>query len=378
MSGESHDTARLPDEPDWPLLDRYLAGRASQLEQRRVERWLATSPDGRFEVEALRHALKHAELTAEVDRPADEIRARTEAMLRARSHAHSPGPTTRPATIGTWITRASHRLTWIASTFTVVAILSIGWATLRHSTGLRQQGMHIYRTGAHEEATATLRDGSRVTLAPNTVLRLTDGDAQPRVVELDNGEAYFEIAHAAGTAFSVHSGPFTTRVLGTTFMIRHAAHTGRVRVAVAEGRVAVTPDSHRHAGATLDAGSIGELTDSTVNVRTVDDLAPGTEWVNGRLVFHDAPVSRVLETLQRWYGYEFHCNDSTLIQKTITIGVSTRSSAAALAVLEDILAVQLSVVGDTVTLTPRETRTKSRGTRVRSYDVWTPTREVGR
>jgi len=110
----------------------------------------------------------------------------------------------------------------------------------------------------------------------------------------------------------------------------------------------------------------------------VENVSGETAWINGKLVFTDATVADVLSTLRRWYGYEFHVADPSMTQQIITVGVSTQSSAQAIAMMEQILNVSLHVSGDTVTLTPRRPRAGAKGARYSPYDVWTPSREVGR
>jgi transmembrane sensor len=237
-----------------------------------------------------------------------------------------------------------------------------------------------YATGPNQQAAITLGDGTRVTLAPRTSLRTINDGSGTRTVVLGGeiGEAYFEVVPSSSGPFQVRSGTFTTRVLGTTFMVRHPVGSSRIHVAVKEGKVSVSTASQRHPRVTLTAGTIGAVDDSTVQINAINELAPRTEWRRDRLVFRDMTVATVLQTLSRWYGYQFRCPDSTLALQTVTIGVNMRSSSAALATLEDVLRVHLTVVGDTVTLTPQPARQEKAGPRVRSYDVWTPTREVGR
>jgi transmembrane sensor len=223
----------------------------------------------------------------------------------------------------------------------------------------------------------TLDDGTRVTLAPQTTLRLHGFSQYQRTVSVD-GKAYFEVAHAAGAPFEVRSGSITTRALGTAFLVDHAPHGTRVRVAVEEGKVRMFSTVRTNAEVTVTAGHVGEITDSSATIHAVVDSEPGTEWLQGQLVFYNMPVAVVLQTLSRWYGYQFRYADSTLSQRDVTISVSVRSSASALATLEQILNVNLTVVGDTVTLTPQASQRMKGIPRVRSYDVWTPTSEVGR
>jgi ferric-dicitrate binding protein FerR (iron transport regulator) len=193
-----------------------------------------------------------------------------------------------------------------------------------------------------------------------------------------DGEAYFEVRHIAEVPFVVQTGVVTTRVLGTSFMVRHAVGQPRVHVAVTEGKVRVTSSVIPSSGVTLGVGMMSDVVDSVMHVNTVDAIAPRAEWVRDELVFHDTPVSTVLQTMTRWYGYEFRSSDSTLLHQKVTIGVPMRSSETAFAILEDILSVNLTVSGDTVTLVPHPARSEKTMPRIRRYDVWTPAREVGR
>jgi transmembrane sensor len=217
-----------------------------------------------------------------------------------------------------------------------------------------------------------------VTLGPRTTFRVLQFGVNTRMVALERGEAYFEVAHAAGGPFIVASGAALTQVLGTAFLVRYDPANPHVRVAVTDGKVQLKTSSHAKSGVTLTAGQMGEVTDSTTQVITVDDLSPGTEWTPGRVIFHDTPLATVLQTVSHWYGYQFRLTDQTLGTRNVTMVISTRSSAEALAAIERVLLVNLTVVGDTVTLVPQPARPNRNTPRIRTYDVWTPTREIGR
>jgi ferric-dicitrate binding protein FerR (iron transport regulator) len=161
-------------------------------------------------------------------------------------------------------------------------------------------------------------------------------------------------------------------------MVRHTVGHPQVHVAVTEGKVRVTSPLVPNSGVTLSGGMMSDVVDSVMHVKTVDAIAPSAEWVRDELVFHDTPVSTVLQTMTRWYGYAFRSSDSTLLHQKVTIGVPMRSSETAFAILEDILSVNLTVSGDTVTLVPHPARSGKTMPRIRRYDVWTPAREVGR
>jgi transmembrane sensor len=253
-----------------------------------------------------------------------------------------------------------------------------GIAILARVSEKHPNGTHVYATRPDQQAILNLDEGTRVTLAPQTTLRILQLGSQERVVRLERGEAYFEVTHVPERPFIVQSGAATAQVLGTAFLMRRDASDQHVRVAVTDGKVRVMVRARVDTGVTLTSGQIGDVTDSTAHVSTTDDLAPGTEWAPGRVIFRHTPLSAVLQAVGQWYGYQFRCADQTLGARDVTMGVSTRSSAEALAEIEQVLAVNLTVVGDTVTLVPHSARSSHGAPRIRTYDVWTPTREVGR
>ncbi len=85
---------------------------------------------------------------------------------------------------------------------------------------------------------ARLDDGSTLELNTASAARVRFTAAERRV-ELDSGEAHFEVAHDTARPFVVHAGGVTVRAVGTAFNVRLVA--GAVEVTVTEGKVTVAP-----------------------------------------------------------------------------------------------------------------------------------------
>lgn len=380
-----HDFSEL----DPGYLADYLAGEASPEVQAAVERWAAVSAERRALLEDLGQGLRAVgQDLPPIDLDLDVFCAEVTERIADREHGlpRSSQPTVLP-TAGQSSRRSAprrivlsqtlRRMVWSMGTAIVAALL---YVVVSYRGQVATTVTRVYATRSGQQATFTLVDGTRVTLAPQTRLQVVRFGASSRAVTLD-GQAYFEVARAAGTPFLVRTGAITTQVLGTAFLIRHYADDAQVHIAVAEGKVRVMSDRPRQNGPsqlTLAAGYIGDVTDSTILASAVDDVTRETDWVRGRLVFQDVPVSQVLQTLSRWYGYQFRCSDSTLTQQNVTVALDARSSSSALAMLEQFLKVRLTVTGDTVTLTPHQGRSTKGPARSHEYDVWIPTREVGR
>jgi transmembrane sensor len=376
----------------WDMLDRYLAGECSPREARFVRAYLAQHPK-------VEHLLRHADQLSEQDtvHPSavegwkslarqleidgalkEEITARAAQSRAQVNRGVKAGALTRRqfGRVGTGIGSRTLRVgMWVGTLAAVCGLLAI----LTHRAGeVSRAAARVYATGPVQQATLTLGDGTRVTLAPQTTLRVPPFGPHARTVALERGEAYFEVVHAAGAPFVVRSGAATAQVLGTAFLVRHIATDAHVHVAVADGKVRVTTPGQVDSGITLTSGQSGDITDSTAQVMTMDDQTPDIERAPGRIMFRHTPLATVLQTVSQWYGYQFRYTDATLGARNVTISVSTRSSAEVLAAIEQVLLVNLTVVGDTVTLAPRPSRSHQNAPRIRTYDVWTPTREVGR
>ena len=100
------------------------------------------------------------------------------------------------------------------------------------------RGTTSVATGAKERREIQLADGSTVTLAPETLIRVRLSAAQ-RSIDLDHGEALFHVAKDAARPFVVAAANAKIRAVGTVFNVINNANT--VVVAVTEGRVAVNP-----------------------------------------------------------------------------------------------------------------------------------------
>jgi ferric-dicitrate binding protein FerR (iron transport regulator) len=403
-----------PADPVWPALDRYLAGQGTADDFAAVARWesvdvarqdairrwkgawaqmtAGATPSetdvrrvareivgGRrefpkvhggghavrvgkagFGTRALRKGMAGLGFQALNDTQNSSRRSTPRDSNAASVHVRASASRTRPWQIGAAV---------IAAVTAIVAVARIG--SVRHP-GITK----TYTTTTGHRAAFQLVDGTRVTLGPQSSLAIEDFGEQSRTVRLQ-GEAYFETVSSSGAPFTVQAGSVATRVLGTAFLVRHYSSDPRVHVSVTIGKVSVTAQAMSRPSVVLAAGRAVDITDSTITVSTVQNIREETGWLGDELVFRNAPVTRVLATLTRWYGYEFRVTDSTITQQNVTLWLNARLSSKALSTLKRVLDVDVTVRGDTVTLTPTK-RHDAHGERLRGYDVFTPVREAGR
>lgn len=152
----------------------------------------------------------------------------------------------------------------------------------------------IYETKVGERRSIRLADGSVLELNTNSrvAVRLSSSS---RDVDLEHGEALFDVAHDAERPFAVTTSNRRVIALGTRFNVRR--YDERVEVVLAEGRVAVEYDEQRRlidAGQAISVRADGEARVSEINA---DDA---TAWTSGRVVFRETPILRAIAEMNRY------------------------------------------------------------------------------
>ena len=372
-------TRRLP--PD-DLVFRYLAGRLEPSEAERVRMQLEAAGVPAGTIAGLRDTLQADALTqgANARGETGALQGSLHALFARIDHAEGEAASAiARRSFGAWRRAAAVGIGLAAVTLVGIVVGGRLHESTRVASSDPFDGPR-YTTARGERVTITLRDGTRVTLAPQSVLQLPRqfGDAT-RMIALV-GEARFDVASHRATPFIVSTGHAETRVLGTTFDVRHYADDPATHVAVTSGRVSLAlraPTGRASVARVLDAGMIGVATDSAVAAHASSESAPQTTWSNDLLVFHRVPAAEALATLSRWYDYDFRVADSAVVAQSITAQFNVQSPREALATLRVVFDVDLSFDGRIVTLTPRRT-SRAVDTAKRRDPVRTLTTEVGR
>lgn len=126
-------------------------------------------------------------------------------------------------------------------------------------------------------------------------------------------------------------------------------------------------------------GDAATITDSTGVITMARQSDVNADWRDGRLVFHMAPVSEVLGSVSRWYGYQFHLADTAIAERHVTTTLNVlRSSTDVLDVLRLILDVDMSVDGTVITVRPRHRASVPVDGRGTERDSFSLRPEVGR
>jgi ferric-dicitrate binding protein FerR (iron transport regulator) len=348
------------EEIDWVALDRYVAGEGSPEEREMMRRRIQASPVLSSIIDVMRSSRRAPDESTNTSTDA----ANAWRALSARLEGDAPRPTRRQAPLTLIPAAPQHASRLIRATGWAAAILLIAgatyasWREFRPSLPSRAEAPAIravYATARGERATVELRDGTRVTLAPETELRVA---AIGRQVYL-NGEAVFSVKHDPAQVFRVIAPDgVTVQDIGTLFDMRAYAADKAVRVAVAIGSVSLRGSAQP---VILEHGALG-VVDSTGAAQvtrgvTVDGYLA---WAQGHLTFTNARMADVIPELNRWYDIDVHLGSASLADDRLTVTLSDVPADVALDVIARALDSHAVRAGQSVTLVPGASRESSR------------------
>jgi transmembrane sensor len=268
--------------------------------------------------------------------PAAETRRRS----RLARFAYADVPTRQP-----WAA--------LAAVLTVVGLLGwwghVGWFPSEPVSYAAAQGVQRH---------LVLDDGSSVLLDSDSSLTVRF-ERRQRTVELDRGQALFEVAHDPSRPFVVRAKGGEIRAVGTEFDV-HVTEAG-VDVTLLQGAVLVAPPAGGEPGGRREAHRVARLApgqqvsyrDELGGIRTVD---PGiaTAWREGRPSYLDRPLGDVVTDLRRYLAHPIRISDPNVASIRYTGTVSVRNLESWLRALEQVYPVRAAFESDgTVVLSPK-------------------------
>ena len=267
-----------------------------------------------------RHAASVAELEqvlAQLDGLA-ERRAEVNAHFNRVSPSPPPGRATPALALARVVNvRWSRPVAWSGLAAALLLGAFIGFRALPSTPS--PETRYATTTAGYERA--RLADGSTLELNTASAARVQFTAAERRV-ELESGEAHFEVAHDTARPFVVSAGGVTVRAVGTAFNVRYVS--GAVEVTVTEGKVTVGP-ALSATGATLVAANQRlalPLAPAAVPAPAIETLAPADvravlAWQRRVADFSDTPLGEVTARFNRHNVLQLVITDPALGSRRI-------------------------------------------------------------
>ncbi|MFF7062669.1 FecR domain-containing protein [Pseudomonas sp. NPDC008258] len=196
-----------------------------------------------------------------------------------------------------------------------------------------------YASAVGERRLLALADGSQVEMDSGTRLSVS-WHLRSRRVELQQGQALFDVSKAVFRPFQVHSGVAKISVLGTRFNVLRGADM--LEVALLRGKVAVQATANPAQQLHLAPGQQVRVEQGRLQPLAAADLERITAWQRQRLVFARTPLSQALAQIQRYRVAVIELEGQGLADLSITGTFDTRNVETLLDLLPRILPVSLS------------------------------------
>ncbi len=174
-----------------------------------------------------------------------------------------------------------------------------------------------------EQRTVQLQDGSVVHMNADTRVSVRYSRVQ-RLIELEHGQAMFNVAHQSARPFIVRAGGAEVVAIGTQFDVVKRSARDLVTVTVVEGRVAVFERERTRTDARMDgagppatslqlaAGQRLRLDPGGAKPRAeAVDARAATAWLRRELIFSEQRLADVAEEFSR-YGVPIEIEDPAL------------------------------------------------------------------
>jgi len=368
-------------EPRPDALLRFVSGASPLAEAESIRIWAAGSPERAASIEELRAAWNQKATAPQWDKGGvwDRLAHQISGAETSTQKRPDPAVAIRRRAVTRHLQRSRWSVSYQAMAAAAIVLLGGGVYVTTHRS---PQGVIPANTPAREitttrgqQATLDLADGTRVTLAADSRLRIpssfdragTDG-VRRRDIEL-TGRAYFDVVHDTTRPFVVHTNTAVTKDVGTSFVISAYPEAHMTEVVVVSGSVGLW-DRPRSSAAdngarvrplmVLTRGDLATLdTNGTATRARNVSLATYTSWMHGDLVFDRVPVRVAIREMERWYDIDVHVADRALLAQRITATIHGETANEAMQHLALTLGANVRQDGRVVTFVPRHSNTRS-------------------
>lgn len=181
----------------------------------------------------------------------------------------------------------------------------------------------VYETSVGAQSTASLPDGTEISLNTDSLINVTYSDHY-RLIVLERGEIHVQVAHDPSRPLSVLAGDRVIRAVGTAFNVQ-LNRNEQVELIVTEGKVRVGESTgevlERIEAIELAAGSVAVAkgnrvvlgsAEEAIEKIAAEDIEIDLSWRKGNLVFKGESLEKAIEEIGRYTPVEFEITDDRI------------------------------------------------------------------
>ncbi len=158
-----------------------------------------------------------------------------------------------------------------------------------------------------------LSDGTEVNLNYGSKIRY------PRTFKGDKreltlvGEGYFDVATNPQMPFVVNTNKLNVKAIGTKFNVQAYPDNDEIGTTLVEGKVVIEEKMERGEYKTIGLMEPRQHVSYNINtgkiISTKGDVAKYIDWIDGKLVFDNEPITKVVQRLERMFNVDIEVAD---------------------------------------------------------------------
>lgn len=306
------------------LLQRYLTGQVTEQERIKIEAWL--------------------DVMKTEDNSDLELSKEEEDKLFQKI-------TSKSSNVDEVISLVSPRRTnWNKWLKMAAAILLLAVASFAITRLANNEGMPLFAKDTNVEK-LILNDGSLVWLRGKSNLQYyhkNENSTTVRFAELQ-GEGLFEVAKDPERPFIIQCGDVNVKVVGTSFNLRSSGDT--VEVTVLTGKVNLTTVNGKSIDVLPNEKAIyrgnGEFEKTALGEKEQTEITSNTEY---NMAFDNDTMKGLIRKLENKFNVDVQLENDRINSCRITMDLTDHSLEQSLQMITDVLHVQYTINGKTVTL----------------------------
>ncbi|MCG8310169.1 MAG: DUF4974 domain-containing protein [Cytophagales bacterium] len=304
----------MPNKVSYSVIARFLAGEATEHDEKKIREWIEKSLLDECDLEQIRSAWEQSAFDDERIKIINQEDIRDKVWQQSVKTPGKAMPGGRRGTNFVYFTKIA------ASALIFVAVITSVYFFIYSSNGahqMREPASWVHKQNpSGEKSKIFLPDGSIVWLNSASTLQFIDNFSDSnRFIKL-TGEAYFEVVKDVNRPFIVDCRNVLAKALGTSFNINGYAQEA-INVSLLKGKVIINTAEYRDdEGIILNPGEFSLMNEAGENLDIGKfDPEETTAWKDGILIFKDASFNEIKERLELWYGVEIVVNTKMRFDK---------------------------------------------------------------
>ena len=271
---------------DYSIINKYLAGEASETEVQAVFQWIDSAPENRQEF------IQYKKIWA----------------LTSRSE-ESREVGWNPDLLRTKTTPTRQLVNYTKYAAAILVIFSLGM-TLQYIVSPKTSENLAYLADTRIEVPAgqmssvILPDGTNVQLNSGSKLVYSSGfNSGERTVNLE-GEAFFNVAKDKKHSFVIRTKSLDFKVYGTSFNVQAYPEDNEVNTTLVEGSLGVVGKTGNEIVKLVPGENANFKEENKKLVVSNVDLDLYTSWKDGMVTFRNEKLKDIARKIERWYNVQ--------------------------------------------------------------------------